>query len=259
MGLISSRTISQRGREPAIRRGLAPQYTTITGGDSTQFTIRPVTTLSIPGWCWGSTAAIGEQHGHRDRHGQRRSHERLLSAAGKHHPDPNPEFTTGQTNVYGSTSSGAWVVSVPVAADLNTNGTANSVNITGHTSRASTGGSSMPRYGTSIRRRRLNNSFQYAVAEGSGDIYSPTPRTAHRRQSPRGGLTSAVSPPAISNRRSSMPFIPTSTAGKTTIVLQQQRHQQWDALGRRPSGPFDGRRPTGRTRPVSMSPRTCRR
>ena len=38
-------------------------------------------------------------------------------------PDPNPEFTTNQTNVYGSTSSGAWVVSIPVASSLNTNGT----------------------------------------------------------------------------------------------------------------------------------------
>ena len=90
--------------------------------------------------------------------------------------DTNLPFTSGP-NVYGSMTSGAWVISVPVT-DLNTNGTANTVNITA-TPTNSTGN-----YGFDGRvvyaslwdvyqQASLNNTFQYAVAEGSGDIYTP--------------------------------------------------------------------------------------
>ena len=92
--------------------------------------------------------------------------------------DQNPEFTASQTNVYGSTSSGAWVVSVPVAADLNTNGAANSVNISATTISGFDGRIVYASLWDVYQKSSLNNTFQYAVAEGSGDIYSAQPGTA---------------------------------------------------------------------------------
>jgi len=103
----------------------------------------------------------------------------LIIGGGTASPDTNPEFAGNKTNVYGSTSSGAWVVSVPVAANLNTNGTANSVNVTVNNLSGNFDGRIVYASLWDVyQKASLNNMLQYSVAEGSGDIYSTTPGTA---------------------------------------------------------------------------------
>ncbi len=87
--------------------------------------------------------------------------------------DSNVPFTSGP-NVYGSMTSGAWVISVPVAADLNTSGAVNSVNITANDPTNQFDGRVVYASLWDVyQNASLNNSFQYSVAEGSGDIYTP--------------------------------------------------------------------------------------
>ena len=93
-------------------------------------------------------------------------------------PDTNPEFTASQTNVYGSASSGTWVVSIPVTGDLNTNGSANNVNVKISSNTNFDGRIVYASLWDVYQKASLNNTFQYAVAEGSGDIYTTTPPTA---------------------------------------------------------------------------------
>ena len=93
-------------------------------------------------------------------------------------PDKNPEFTANQTNVYGSMSSGAWVVSIPVTGDLNTNGSANNVNVKISSATGFDGRIVYASLWDVYQKASLDNTFQYAVAEGSGDIYTTTPVTA---------------------------------------------------------------------------------
>jgi MYXO-CTERM domain-containing protein len=93
--------------------------------------------------------------------------------------DSNPEFTAGQTNVYGSTSSGAWVVSIPVAAANLASGAADNVNITITNKSGNFDGRIVYSSLWEVyQQASLKNTFQYAIAEGSGDIYSTTPGTA---------------------------------------------------------------------------------
>ena len=117
-------------------------------------------------------------------------------------------------------SSGAWVISVPVT-DLNTNGAANSVNITAVHQQCQRvhfdGRIVYASLWDVYQKASLNNTFQYAVAEGSGDIYSSQPGT-HNRPFPRGGSISAASTLATSNRHSLTPCTPTYMPGKTTIL-----------------------------------------
>ena len=102
----------------------------------------------------------------------------LTVGGGTDNPDANPEFTTGQTNVYGSMSSGAWVVSIPVAASLCTNGSASNVTVAISSSTGFDGRIVYASLWEVYQQASLNNTFQYAVAEGSGDIYSNTPGAA---------------------------------------------------------------------------------
>ena len=66
--------------------------------------------------------------------------------------DANPGFTANQTNVYGSTSSGAWLVSIPVTLDLNASGGHRAVKIAAtNINGTSTAGIVYARCGRSIR------------------------------------------------------------------------------------------------------------
>ena len=158
--------------------GAWPAYTTVPGGYSTQFTtpvcddvVASRLVLALYGGSASNTATVTVTV-----NGVATN---LTIGGGTGSPDSNPEFTTGQTNVYGSTSSGAWVVSVPVAADLNTNGTANTVNVTVNDPSYNFDGRLVYASIWDVHQKAsLNNKFQYAVAEGSGDIYSTTPGTA---------------------------------------------------------------------------------
>ena len=97
---------------------------------------------------------------------------------GTSNPDTNPEFTASQTNVYGSMSSGAWVVSIPVTGDLNTNGSANNVNVKISSNTGFDGRIVYASLWDVYQKASLDNTFQYAVAEGSGDIYTTAPATS---------------------------------------------------------------------------------
>lgn len=94
--------------------------------------------------------------------------------------DSNPEFDANKTNVYGSTSSGAWVISIPVAtANLKSGGAADNVNITITNQSGSFDGRIVYSSLWEVyQQASLKNTFQYAIAEGSGDIYTTTPGTA---------------------------------------------------------------------------------
>jgi len=100
--------------------------------------------------------------------------------------DSNPTYTAHGTNVYGSTSSGAWVVSIPVQTCLNTNGSADMVHVAATTSNGFDGRIVYASLWEVYQNPALNNTFQYAVAEGSGDIYNSTPSNA-----PGGTVTAA--------------------------------------------------------------------
>jgi hypothetical protein len=177
MEVISSGTIPN-GAVSLQSVGAWPTYTNVTGGYSTQFTtpacddvVASRLVLALYGGAASNTANVTVTV-----NGVSTS---VTIGGGTASPDTNPEFTTGQTNVYGSTSSGAWVVSLPVAADLNINGAANSVNITAtNLSGTFDGRLVYASLWDVYQKASLHNAFQYAVAEGSGDIYSVTPGTA---------------------------------------------------------------------------------
>ena len=168
MGLISSRTIPN-GAVSLQSVAAWPQNTTTPTGYSTQFTIPTCDDIV------DARLVLG-------LYGGNSSYTANVTITVNGVPtsvyiggaaDQNPEFNASQTNVYGSTSSGAWVVSVPVATDLNTNGTANSVNISATTTSGFDGRIVYASLWDVYQKASLNNSFQYAVAEGSGDIYTP--------------------------------------------------------------------------------------
>jgi hypothetical protein len=177
MGVVSSGTIPN-GAVSLQSVGAWPTYTNVPGGYSTQFTtpvcddvVASRLVLALYGGTASNTANVTVTV-----NGVSTS---ATIGGGTASPDTNPEFTTGQTNVYGSTSSGAWVVSLPVAADLNINGTANSVNVTvADLSGNFDGRLVYASLWDVYQKASLNNKFRYAVAEGSGDIYSVTPGTA---------------------------------------------------------------------------------
>jgi hypothetical protein len=178
MGVVATGTIPN-GAVSLQSVGPWPQSTTVSGGYSTQFTtpacddvVASRLVLGIYGGSASNMATVTITVN---------GVPTVVTIGGGTNgtkADPNPEFTTGQTNVYGSTSSGAWVVSVPVAADLNTNGVANSVNISATTSSNFDGRLVYASLWDVYQKSSLNNTFQYAVAEGSGDIYTTTPGTA---------------------------------------------------------------------------------
>lgn len=94
--------------------------------------------------------------------------------------DSTQTFGATGINVYGS-GSGVWLVSIPVdSALLHTNGTANEVKITMSDPNLTDGVCFDGRVGQATlwsvyQKDSLSNLFQYAVAEGSGDIYkTPT-------------------------------------------------------------------------------------
>lgn len=97
--------------------------------------------------------------------------------------DANQEFSltdATKPNVYGSMSSGAWVVSIPVAGSLGTTSNSpNVINVTGTQVNGSFDGRIV--YATLwevYQNASLKNTFQYSVAEGSGDIYNSCPSNA---------------------------------------------------------------------------------
>ena len=74
-------------------------------------------------------------------------------------------------SVYGS-GSGVWLIGLPVnPLWLNTNGSANSVSITVTTSNSFDGRISQASLVSVYQDDALHNRLQYAIAEGSGDIY----------------------------------------------------------------------------------------
>lgn len=94
--------------------------------------------------------------------------------------DPNPAFSTSQTNVYGG-GSGVWLVSIPITnlGVLNRNAANNDFALT---LTPLYQGGSVPFDGRFVQaslvslyqKADLNNSFAYALAEGTGDIYRGT-------------------------------------------------------------------------------------
>ena len=154
-------------------------------------------------------------------------------------PDTNPEFTASQTNVYGSMSSGAWVVSIPVTGDLNTNGSANNVNV---------------KISSNTELRRADR-LCFAVgrlSEGVAEQHVPICRgRGQRRHLHHHARHVAI--PTVASRWVDLGAFNTSKlavgaarhpvhlrtrrAGQP-LVHQQQRHQQRHALGRRPGRQF---------------------
>ena len=86
--------------------------------------------------------------------------------------DANAIFSATQPSVYGS-GSGVWLVGLPVDASyLHTDGTANSVGITVTDGTGTFDGRiSQATLASVYQDDTLHNNFQYALAEGSGDIY----------------------------------------------------------------------------------------
>ncbi|MCC7518153.1 MAG: DUF3344 domain-containing protein [Verrucomicrobiae bacterium] len=89
--------------------------------------------------------------------------------------DTNATFSVMAPSVYGS-GSGVWLIGLPInPAWLNTNGSANSVSITVTTPDSFDGRISQISLLSVYQAASLNNRFQYAIAEGSADIYrAPT-------------------------------------------------------------------------------------
>ncbi len=87
--------------------------------------------------------------------------------------DANPMFTLNQPNVYGS-GSGVWLLTIPILPSLiYTNGTANIVTIAEDPSTFD-GRINQVTFIAVYQNAALNNTFHYALAEGSGDIYNIT-------------------------------------------------------------------------------------
>ncbi|MFZ4695928.1 MAG: DUF3344 domain-containing protein [Verrucomicrobiia bacterium] len=89
--------------------------------------------------------------------------------------DSNATFSPTLPSVYGS-GAGVWLIGLPInPLWLNTNGSANSVSITLTTSNSFDGRISQASLVSVYQDDALNNRLQYAIAEGSGDIYrTPT-------------------------------------------------------------------------------------
>lgn len=104
--------------------------------------------------------------------------------------DTNATFSATAPSVYGS-GSGVWLVGLPILpAWLNTNGSANSVSITVTTPDSFDGRISQATLLSVYRRADLNNRFQYAIAEGSGDLYrTPTGAQTSQWTTAFGGLS----------------------------------------------------------------------
>jgi hypothetical protein len=105
--------------------------------------------------------------------------------------DANASFSATQPSVYGS-GSGVWLVSIPVAAGLlNTDGTANTVQVL-ETAPTSDGRISQISLLSVYQQSALNNQFQFSIAEGSGDLYrTPGVGQTDAREISFGGLTLA--------------------------------------------------------------------
>ena len=101
--------------------------------------------------------------------------------------DSNPEFTANQTNVYGSASSGFWLVSIPVTGNLTASGGTDAVNIAATTTSNFDGRIVYASLWEVYQNPSLSNQFQYAVGEGNGDIYNSLPNNAP------GGVTTSAS------------------------------------------------------------------
>jgi hypothetical protein len=91
--------------------------------------------------------------------------------------DTNAEFSATSASVYGS-GSGLWVVGLPVPADmLRRDGTANTVLISQSTPDSFDGRIHQVTLLAVYQQANLDNTFDYAIAEGSGDIFKSPAET----------------------------------------------------------------------------------
>lgn len=111
--------------------------------------------------------------------------------------DANPAFSANQANVYGG-GSGVWLVSIPIA-DTSVLKTTDSNNDFSVTITPQYQGGSVPFDGRVnqvslievYQKASLNNTFQYAIAEGTGDIYKATSGGAAFRTVDLGSVSTA--------------------------------------------------------------------
>lgn len=106
--------------------------------------------------------------------------------------DANVSFSATQPSVYGS-GFGVWLVGLPVNTSyLHSDGSSNTVTITVTTPDSFDGRIHQVSLLSVYQQGALTNQFQYAIAEGSGDIYaSPTSVQVSSRVVPLGGLSFA--------------------------------------------------------------------
>ena len=104
--------------------------------------------------------------------------------------DTNPIFSTSAPNVYGS-GSGVWVVGLPIPSEmLYKNGNSNQMQVTINTPDSFDGRINQMTLIAVYQKAALNNIFEYAIAEGAGDIYkSPTGAQLDQRIIPLGTFT----------------------------------------------------------------------
>ena len=210
-------------------------YTNAPGGYSTQFTDPGLRRrCRFPAGA-GAVRRIGEQYGHRDRHGQRRSHDRHDRR--RNRPTRIRSLPPSQTNVYGSMSSGAWV----------------------RLGARHCG----PEYQWRCQQRqhlgqRPQQQFRRAarlcvalgrLSEGILEQYVPVrrsrgqrrhlhhqPGTAQSPRSPRGGSIWEASTRPICSRRSSTPCTPTYTPGQdnglSSAAITRATARSWEATRR---------------------------
>lgn len=85
--------------------------------------------------------------------------------------DTNPVFSPASANAYGS-GSGVWLISLPVpAAMLFKDGTINTIVVSQNTTNGFDGRVQHVTLLAVYQSAALNNTFDYAIAEGSGDLY----------------------------------------------------------------------------------------
>lgn len=85
--------------------------------------------------------------------------------------DVNPVFSATSANAYGS-GSGVWLITLPVpTAMLFTNGTLNTIVVSQNTTNGFDGRVQHVTLLAVYQSSALNNTFDYAIAEGGGDIY----------------------------------------------------------------------------------------
>lgn len=103
--------------------------------------------------------------------------------------DPNAVFSVGSPSVYGS-GSGVWLIGLPVPGNmLFKDGAANRAQITVNTPDNFDGRINQVTLLAVYQVAALGNSFEYVVAEGSGDIYrTPTSPQADVRTIPLGSV-----------------------------------------------------------------------